>query len=429
MPLSAKDHPFLCQKTVNLPKALGINGLGRIGKMTVWHHSARKAFQSLVINIGRNAGMGIEDIATYLERDSTYGHLTKFLHGYRGGRAIENLNEKTGTMRINGLPVTILRNDRDPEKIQWNDHDVDVVIDCTGAFRDPTDDPLGQKGSLRGHMVNGVEKVILSAPFKTKDPYRPIPEDSFTAIQGINDRDYDPKKHCIISAASCTTTCLAFMMKVILDRLGAEKILGASMVTVHAATSTQKILDSLPSSGSDDLRKNRSIFNNIILTTTGAAQALEHVIPEIKEMGFMAESVRVPLNTGSLIVLTLNIQDDSPENAITKEKINLLYKEAAEGDLSPYVSYSDKQNISSDIIGTAAAVIIEGCETRTRTSSLKVSLSQACRIQGGDIQGSPSTLETPVTQVVLYGWYDNELGSFTNMLGELTLTVAKSLIK
>ena len=202
------------------------------------------------------------------------------------------------------------------------------------------------------------------------------------------------------------------------------------MVTVHATTGGQEILDQPPAAGSDDLRKNRSTFNNIILTTTGAADALGQVIPAMKGMAFVAESVRIPTSTGSIVVLTLNMQDD-PENPMTREKINDIYREAATGYLGKYVSYSDSQNVSSDIVGTAAAAIIEGRETRAHTSRIKVNLSNACRIITSgqpvrEVEGS--VLEIPVTRVVVYGWYDNEMGSFCNILGETTKRIAKSLL-
>jgi glyceraldehyde 3-phosphate dehydrogenase len=258
-----------------------------------------------------------------------------------------------------------------------------------------------------------------------------MPEDTVTIIQGINEEVIDPSRHHLISGASCTTTCLAFMVKTLLNHFGPDPILSASMVTVHATTGTQEILDQLPSAGTDDLRKNRSIFNNIILTTTGAAEALSLVIPEMRGIGFMAESVRIPINTGSIVILSLNIQEDDPAHAIDRDRINGIYSEAANGYFSQYLSYSESQNISSDIIGTASAAVIEGRETRTRTGGVKVGLGKACRflIQGAPIADPASSIiEVPVTQVVVYGWYDNELGSFSNILGETTLRVAKTLL-
>ncbi|MBN2061857.1 MAG: glyceraldehyde-3-phosphate dehydrogenase [Deltaproteobacteria bacterium] len=411
---------------------LGINGVGRIGKLSLWHHVSRKVFQELVVNIGRNAGQGLEDIAGYLERDSTYGSLGRYIYGFRGSRVIEELNEKTGTMRVNGLPVTILREHRNPKDIQWKEKGVSLVLDCTGIFRDPTSPFDSPKGSLRGHLASGASKVILSAPFKIEDKSKTMPPDALTNIQGINDEAYLPERHHIISAASCTTTCLAFMMKVLLEHFGTEPILSASMVTVHAATGTQEILDRLPNSGTYDMRKNRSIFNNIILTTTGAANALSLVLPEIKDIGFAAESVRIPINTGSIVILTLDLKDENPDRPIDRDQINGIYREAAVGRFRTYVTYTDTQNVSSDIIGTASAAVIEGTETRCRTGTIRVNLSRACRMipqEEAFIPERGGTLEIPITKVVVYGWYDNELGSFTNMLAERTVEIAQELVE
>jgi glyceraldehyde 3-phosphate dehydrogenase len=430
MTLTARDHPYLSGKEDTLSMKLGINGLGRIGKLTVWHHVSRKSFEGLVVNIGREVGGGLQDVAEYIERDSTYGPLSRYIYGYKGRRVIEGLDDKKGSMQINGIPVKVLREHRNPKDIGWREEGVKLVVDCTGAFRDPTQSPEVGKGSLRGHLEAGVEKVILSAPFKIKDKSNSMPEDTVTIIHGINEKVYLPSRHHIISGASCTTTCLAFMVKTFLDHFGTDLILSASMVTVHATTGSQEILDQLPSAGSNDLRKNRSIFNNIILTTTGAADALGLVIPEMKDVGFMAESVRIPIHTGSIVILSLNIQDEDPENAINRDRINAIYREAANGYLSRYLSYSDSQNVSSDIVGTAAAAVIEGRETHSRTGGVKVSLGKACRIvtQGQPIaEPESSILEVPVTQVVVYGWYDNELGSFSNILGETTIEVARSV--
>jgi glyceraldehyde 3-phosphate dehydrogenase len=203
------------------------------------------------------------------------------------------------------------------------------------------------------------------------------------------------------------------------------------MVTVHATTGSQEVLDRLPGAGSDDLRRNRGIFNNIILTTTGAASALGLVIPEMKDIEFIAESVRVPTSTGSLIILMLNIQNLTPEEEITPQRINRIYQKAAEGPLSKYLSFMETQNVSADIIGATSAAIIEGRETRAQTGFVKVALNESCRLVpegplGGD---TSSTLQVPVTQVVVYGWYDNELGSFTNMMGERTIAIAKGLLE
>ncbi|MGW8194369.1 MAG: type I glyceraldehyde-3-phosphate dehydrogenase [Desulforhopalus sp.] len=402
---------------------LGINGLGRIGKLSLWHHVSRKHYSGIVANIGREVGGGLEDLAAMLERDSTYGRLATYLHGHRSPRVIEELNDENGTMLINGVPVKILRSSRNPREIAWQENGVRLVVDTTGVFTDPTTDPDATNGALRGHMQAGAEKVILSAPFKIKSKGLDMPEDAVTTVMGINDEVYDAGQHALISAASCTTTCLSYMIKPLMEKIGADKILSASMVTVHAATGSQQVLDRLPKAGATDLRKNRSILNNIILTTTGAAKALSLVIPEMASIGFMAESVRIPTSSGSLIILVLNLQDDS-DNPIKRSDINSIYRAYAEGN--NYLKYSDNQNVSSDILGTpAAAAVIEGKETHTRTANIQVNLAKAKA--ESLVSGADPILNVPVTQAVVYGWYDNELGSYTNMLGDLTVQISEGM--
>jgi glyceraldehyde 3-phosphate dehydrogenase len=404
---------------------LGLNGLGRIGKLSLWHHVSRQFFSEIVVNLGRQVGTGLEDIASTIEKDSSYGRLATYLHGHRGGRVIENLNEAAGTMTINGVPVTILRTARNPKDIKWQENGVRIVADTTGVFKDPTADPDEGWGSVRGHLQAGAEKVMVSAPFKIKSKGLDMPDDAITTVMGINDDDYKPDQHSIISAASCTTTCLSYMIKPLMDHFGADRMLSASMVTVHAATGSQKVLDSVPAAGASDLRKNRSILNNIILTTTGAAKALALVIPEMKSIGFIAESVRIPTSTGSLIVLVINLQDDLAD-PIKRDLVNGIYRDYAAS--TRYLEYSAGQNVSSDIVGTPeAAAVIESTETHTRTASISVNLDhvKSCNFEPGQV---PPVLEVPVTQAVIYGWYDNELGSYTNMLGDLTVSVAERMV-
>ena len=140
---------------------LGINGLGRIGKLSLWHHVGRKHFSEIVVNLGRQVGRGLADIAAAIERDSSYGRLTNYLHGYRGGRVIEELNEDAGTMTVNGVPVKILRESRNPAEIAWKENGVRLVVDTTGVFNDPTADADAPRGALRGHLAAGAEKVVL----------------------------------------------------------------------------------------------------------------------------------------------------------------------------------------------------------------------------------------------------------------------------
>jgi glyceraldehyde 3-phosphate dehydrogenase len=404
---------------------LGINGLGRIGKLTLWNHIGRKYFSGIVVNIGRRAGTSLEDVALYIEKDSTYGQLHQYLHGYKAKRVIENINEEKGTMLIDGIPVTILRESRNPRDITWKEHGVKVVVEATGKFKDPATPADSKEGAARGHIESGAEKVIVSAPFKIKEKGLPMPGDATTLVIGINDDTYDNKKHRIVSAASCTTTCLAYMIKPLLDYFGPKKILNASMATVHAATGTQEVLDRLPTAGATDLRKNRSIMNNIILTTTGAAKTLGLVIPEMNQIGFSAESVRIPISSGSLIILVVTFSDEVGGPAIDRTLLNNIYRDAEQKEKRGYIKYTDEQNVSSDIIGHfGPATIIEGHETHTRTAFATLELSKFSKLPADVLKQLPENLEIPITQAVIYGWYDNEMGSYTNMLGDLTVKIA-----
>lgn len=409
---------------------LGINGLGRIGKLTLWHHVARKYFSEVVVNVGRGVGTSLNDLAHYVERDSTYGALGGFLYGYMGRPVIRDVDEKAGTIMVDGTKVNILRSARNPKDIGWHEHDVRLVVDTTGQFLDPTAPPDAPKGSIRGHLEAGAEKVIASAPFKIKDKSRPMPEDAVTNVMGINEGAYDPRIHRVISGASCTTTCLAHMIKPLMDVFGPQRILTASMATVHAVTGSQDVLDRLPKAGATDLRKTRSVMNNIILTTTGAANTLGLVIPEMKQIGFIAESVRIPTSTGSLIILVVNLQEEPSGESIRRDVINNIYREAASRDPRGYLHYTDEQNVSCDIIGMPkAAAIIEGHETHTRTANVNIDLQKVRPIEGpGDSsQSSQGMIQIAITQAVIYGWYDNEMGSYVNMLGDRAVSMAEDM--
>ncbi len=404
---------------------LGINGLGRIGKLSLWHHIGRKHFSGVVVNIGRKAGTGLEDIALYIEKDSTYGTLHKYLYGYRSKRVIEGLDEDRGAMLIDGVPVTILRESRNPGDIRWSDHGVKIVVEATGSYVDPSVQPDAKEGSARGHIEAGAEKVIVSAPFKIKEKGKTLPDDARTIIMGINDEVYDHAKHHIVSAASCTTTCLAYMIKPLLDYFGPKKILSVSMATIHASTGSQEVLDRLPKAGASDLRKSRSVMNNIILTSTGAARTLGQVIPEMNSIGFIAESVRIPVTTGSLIILVIAFHDEEDNPLINRKLINGIYSDAALREKRGYLKYTEEQNVSADIIGYfGPAAVIEGNETHTRTAVVTLDMS---KLYGKVPEGAGSGLNVPITQAVTYGWYDNELGSYCNMLGDLTVKVASAV--
>ncbi len=412
---------------------IGINGLGRIGKLTVWHHVARRTFDELVVSIGRQAGTSLADIAHYLERDSSYGALHAFLHGHIAKPVIGEVNEEQGTIDVDGVCVRLLREARNPADIDWHRSGVRLVVDTTGKFIDPSLPPDHPGGSVRGHLAAGAEKVIVSAPFKMQDTKADLkgamPEDAVTTVMGINTNDYDARRHRIISNASCTTSCLAHMMKPLIDFFGPKKILSASMATVHAATGSQAVLDRLPGADKKDLRKNRSILNNIILTSTGAAKALRLVIPEMEQIGFIAESVRVPTATGSLIILVVDLQEEIAGKRIRRDSINEVYRLAADADPSGYLHYTEKQNVSGDIVGLPrAAAAIEGYETHTRTAEVAIDLENVPNLDKTVTAAlSNPVIRIPVTQAVIYGWYDNELGSYVNLLGDRTVSVAEQM--
>ncbi|MCK9220521.1 MAG: hypothetical protein M0P47_10790 [Bacteroidales bacterium] len=401
-------------------KLLGINGLGRIGKLTLWYHLQSRYFDGVVINVGREVGKGLEDIMQTISTDSTYGSLDHFLFGFTGKKCeISIVDAENGLLDFGGFPVKILRKERIPRNIGWVKEGVRIVVDCTGRFLDPTipsDDP---KGSLRGHLEAGAQKVIASAPFKIKDKSHKDSGQSPTLIYGINHLNFQPHQHHVVSAASCTTTGLAHMMKPLLEDQETMRILTASMSTVHSATNTQSVLDAVPTAGTSDLRKNRSVLDNIILSSTGAGKTLEMVLPQIANIGFMADSVRIPTSTVSLISLNITFNsrvDTFGEPVISGGYINNLYRKASQGSQIGLLHFSDKQNVSSDIMGFPAAVVIEGHETHTRTGFLPIpaSLLQSMGVN------EARDINLPVTHAKIFGWYDNEYGSYVRCLGKLT---------
>lgn len=400
-------------------KLLGINGLGRIGKLLLWNQIHLRHYGGFVVNCGREVGKDLDDLIQVIETDSTYGSLHRFLFGLVGRKAeIKVLDASQPVLEIEGLPVKILRQARDPRDINWLEEGVRVVVDCTGNFVDPVLRPEVGKPCLRGHLEAGALKVVCSAPFKSKASATEKPADAATMIYGINHLLYDPQKHHIISAASCTTTGLAHMIKPLLEHEESSALLTASMSTIHAATNTQSILDSVPKAGATDLRKSRSVLNNIILSTTGVTKALELVMPEIAGIGFMADSVRVPTNTVSLINLNVTFHsrlDAQGHPSINRKLINDIYRQAAAGPQKDLLVYSERQNVSADLIGSMAAVTVEAHETHTRTGFVDVPAQSLC--EAGIQTDRP--IRMPVTHAKIFGWYDNELGSYTNCLSRL----------
>jgi glyceraldehyde 3-phosphate dehydrogenase len=417
----------------NRPPVLGINSLGRIGKLTLWHHIGRKYFKEIVVNLGREAGAGLDAIAQAIEKDTTYGLLHRFLYGIKSERFIQITDEKKGKMLIDGIPVTVLRESRNPADVPWRQYGVDIVVECTGKFKDPTVASDNKSGSIRGHLHGGAKVVINSSPFKIKNKALSTPDDAVTMIYGINHTAFDPKKHQIISAASCTTTGLAHMIKPLLENEETSNILTASMSTIHAVTNTQSVLDSVPKAGENDLRKNRSILNNIILTSTNAAKALAEVIPQVQNIGFMADSIRVPTSTMSLIVLNATFQTRINKQgvamAINTKMVNEIYQKAAQNNPDHLIIFTMEQNVPTDFIGVDAAVIIEGQFNHTRTAFINLDMSHIPNLPAEVIKAFPEKLmKVPVVAAKIFGWYDNEYGSYVNRMGDLTVYVHKNIL-
>lgn len=412
--------------TMENKNLIGINGLGRIGKLTLWNHIGMRHFDGAVINVGRQVGSRLEDLIHVIETDSTYGAMNRFLYGNSGAhKHFTILDHEKGILEFDGFLIKVLRTHRNPREIEWKQNGVHLVVDCTGVFVDPTLAADHPGGSLRGHLEAGARKVICSAPFKIKDKTKKRPDDSFMMVYGINHLEYKPDTHHVLSAASCTTTGLSHMINPLLQTRETSRILTASMSTVHAATNSQSVLDAVPKANATDLRKNRAVFNNIILSSTGAAKALESIIPQISEIGFMADSVRIPTSTVSLIILNITFAsqlDQKGDPAINQQFLNSIYEKAAEGPQKELLIFSRKQNVSADLMGFPAAVVIEGHETHTRTGFLSLP-ENVLASMGVQVE---KDLNLPVTHAKIFGWYDNEYGSYVHCLGQLTQYVDKN---
>lgn len=415
---------------VESERSLGINSLGRIGKLSLWHHVERKYFSRIVVNVGRKIGRDLEAVCSLIEKDSTYGSMHRFLFGVNAAPCVRIVDRDAGLLEVADVPVRILQEARNPSDIGWRDHGVRIVVDATGAFGDPTRPADDARGSLRGHLAAGAEKVLNSAAFKMKDATRAMPEDALTLIYGVNHDLFDPTRHHVISAASCTTTALAHMVKPLLDHLPESVMVTASMSTVHAVTNSQSLLDAVPKADASDLRRTRSALNSLVLTSSNASAALEMVIPEIREIGFMGDAVRVPLATESLIILNLTFQSTIEEDggsSVDRELLNDIYRQAGGGSQKGLLVFSPEQNVAADVVGMKAAVVIEGHETHTRTGFLDVDLAKIPGV-GRELsaQLASTRIRLPVTHAKVFGWYDNEYGSYTNLLGDLTVHVHRT---
>ncbi|MEM7802473.1 MAG: type I glyceraldehyde-3-phosphate dehydrogenase, partial [Chloroflexota bacterium] len=297
---------------------------------------------------------------------ATNAHMLKYDSTY--GRFPGEIEVKDDSLYIDGELMKSYA-ERNPADLPWGDLGVDIVLECTGVFRDRT------KAAL--HLDGGAKKVLISAPGKEVDG---------TFCMGVNEDAYDSATQHVISNASCTTNCLAPVAKVLNDSFGIES---GFMSTIHAVTNGQAILDV----AGKDLRRSRTAFANIIPTTTGAAKAIALVIPELKgKLDGMA--FRVPVVTGSVVDLTIK-----PAKSATAEEVNAALKAAAEGDgwLGKVLDYSEEPLVSSDYIGSDASSTVDALSTSAMGDIIKV-----------------------VT------WYDNEWG-YATRLADLAVHVAEQL--
>ena len=316
---------------------IGINGFGRIGRQ-VLRAIIERYPNSLEV-------VAINDLGD----TSTNAHMFRYDSNYGIYPGKVDVSEKN--ICIDGMEISVIQ-EREPSKIKWGDFGVEVVVESTGFFTD------ADKAS--GHLEGGANKVIISAPAKGEDA---------TIVMGVNEDVYDSSKHNVISNASCTTNCVANMVKVLDDNFGVQNAL---MTTIHSYTNDQKILDQVHS----DLRRARAAAVNIIPTTTGAAKAVGLVLPHLNGK-IHGMAFRVPTPTGSVTDLVANLG-----GKVTVEDINDAYAKASKEGLSGVLQYTDEPLVSSDFIRNSNSVIIDGLST--------------------------IILEDNMVKVV--GWYDNEWG-------------------
>jgi glyceraldehyde 3-phosphate dehydrogenase len=279
----------------------------------------------------------------------TNAHLFKYDTVY--GRYPGKVEALEGAIAIDGREVRVLA-ERDPASLPWGDLGVDIVVESTGIFTD------ADKAS--GHIKGGAKKVVISAPARGED---------FTIVLGVNDERYDAAKHNVISNASCTTNCIAPMVKVLNDTFTLQKGL---MTTVHAYTNDQRILDQFHG----DLRRARAAAQNIIPTTTGAARMVGVVIPELQgKLHGMA--LRVPVPTGSITDFVATL-----DRSVTAEEVNAAFKEAADNSLSGILEYTEDPIVSTDIVSNPHSCIFDALSTMVLEGNM----------------------------VKVLGWYDNEWG-------------------
>jgi glyceraldehyde 3-phosphate dehydrogenase len=297
---------------------VGINGFGRIGRQSF---KAIRDFHAAALEV-----VAVNDITD----PKTNAHLLKYDSNY--GVFPGRIEARDDAIIVDGQSIKVLA-ERDPAKIPWRDFGVEIVIEGTGLFTD------AQKASA--HFQGGAKKVIITAPAKNED---------LTVVLGVNDDRYDAKKHNVISNASCTTNCIAPVVKVLHDKFGVEK---GFMTTIHAYTNDQRILDTVHK----DLRRARTAALNIIPTTTGAARAVTQVIPELKgRLDGMA--FRVPTSTVSVVDFVATL-----ERGTTKDEVNEAFRDAASESLRGILGYSDEPLVSLDFKGDPRSSIIDALST------------------------------------------------------------------
>ena len=297
---------------------IAINGFGRIGRLSLRGILERHKKDLTVVAVNDMADLKTN--AHLFRYDSTYGP-------YPG-----KVKAGEGVLEVDDWSIAVL-NERDPAKLPWKKLGIDLVIESTGVFTD------GSK--VRAHLEAGAKKAIISAPATNED---------VTVVLGVNDHKYDPRKHHIVSNASCTTNCLAPVTKVLHDTFGIERGL---MTTTHAYTNDQRILDLMHS----DLRRARAAAMNIVPTSTGAAKAIGLVMPQLNGK-LHGLSLRVPTSTVSVVDLVVDTK-----KAASVQSINDALKQAAEGPMQGILQYCDEPLVSSDFRGNAASSIVDALST------------------------------------------------------------------
>ena len=330
---------------------VGINGFGRIGRN--FFRAARAAGTDIEI-VAVNDLTDNKTLATLLKYDSILGRLDADV-------SFDDTSITVGDQKIAAFA------ERDPAQLDWASVGVDIVVESTGFFTDAT--------KAKAHVDGGAKKVIISAPAKNEDA---------TIVMGVNHETYDGDAHTVISNASCTTNCLAPMAKALNDALGIERGL---MTTIHAYTQDQNLQDAPHS----DLRRARAAALNIVPTSTGAAKAVSLVLPELKGK-LDGYALRVPVPTGSATDLTFTASRET-----TVEEVNQILKDAADGPLKGFLTYTEDPIVSTDIVTDPSSCIFDSGLTKVI----------------GD-------------QVKVVGWYDNEWG-YSNRLVDLVKHVGASL--